>query len=98
MSRPSLGLDGGGDLPLERLVMAQPDMIVTSSPYPGASRAEELMDHPALQAVRAEAGSVEVSDGGWICGTPAVLQALEVMGEARRNLAAVRLTELDGSR
>ncbi|SNS28346.1 iron complex transport system substrate-binding protein [[Luteovulum] sphaeroides subsp. megalophilum] len=93
-----LGLDGGGDLPLERLVMAQPQMIVTSSPYPGASRAEELLDHPALQAVREEAGSVEVSDGGWICGTPAVLQALEVMGAARRSLAEVRLTELDGPR
>ena len=29
------GLTGGGILPLERLVMADPAMIVTSTPYPG---------------------------------------------------------------
>lgn len=36
------GLTGGGTLPLERLVMAAPQVIVTSTPYPGASRAEEI--------------------------------------------------------
>ena len=55
------GLTGGGILPLERLVMAAPRMIVTSSPYPGASRSEEILVHPALAAVRAKAGEARVT-------------------------------------
>ncbi|MGP3695948.1 ABC transporter substrate-binding protein [Rhodobacter sp. NSM] len=93
-----LGLDGGGNLPLERLVMADPEMIVTSTAYPGSSRAEELLAHPALRAVQSEAGAAEVSDSDWICGTPAVLRALQEMGEARRRLGSLSLTQLDEAR
>lgn len=93
-----LGLDGGGNLPLERLVMAAPDMIVTSAAYPGASRAEELLAHPALRAVQSDAGAAEVSDADWICGTPAILPALRTMAESRRGLESERLTQWDGAR
>ena len=44
----SLGLRGGGTLPLERLVMAAPDLLIRSTPLPGASRSEAVMTHPAL--------------------------------------------------
>lgn len=87
------GLAGGGILPLERLVMAEPEMVVTSLPYPGASRSEEILVHPALQAVRERAGSAEVTDADWICGTPHVLRAVAGMGEARRGLDAVQLSQ-----
>lgn len=87
------GLAGGGILPLERLVMAEPEMVVTSLPYPGASRSEEILVHPALQAVRQRAGSAEVTDADWICGTPYVLRAVAGMGEARRGLEAVQLSQ-----
>jgi iron complex transport system substrate-binding protein len=80
------GLTGGGILPLERLVMAQPAMIVTSTPYPGASRAEEILVHPALAAVRAGAGEARTTDADWVCGTPALLNAVRAMGQARRGL------------
>ncbi|WP_373454331.1 ABC transporter substrate-binding protein [Cereibacter changlensis] len=87
------GLAGGGILPLERLVMAEPEMVVTSLPYPGASRSEEILVHPALQAVRERAGSAEVTDADWICGTPHVLRAVAGMGEARRGLDAMQLSQ-----
>jgi iron complex transport system substrate-binding protein len=80
------GLTGGGILPLERLVMAQPAMIVTSTPYPGASRAEEILVHPALAAVRAGAGEARTTDADWVCGTPALLNAVRAMADARRGL------------
>jgi iron complex transport system substrate-binding protein len=83
------GLTGGGILPLERLVMAAPPMIVTSTPYPGASRAEEILVHPALAAIRAKAGEARVTDPDWVCGTPLVLRAVASMAEARRSLGAV---------
>lgn len=80
------GLTGGGVLPLERLVMAAPKMIVTSTPYPAASRAEEILVHPALQAIRAGAGEARVTDADWVCGTPFILRAVRAMATARRAL------------
>lgn len=77
------GLTGGGTLPLERLVMAGPEMIVTSSPYAGASRAEELLTHPALKSVQARAGVISHSDADWVCGTPYLLRALARLKAAR---------------
>jgi len=79
------GVTGGGILPLERLVMAAPRMIVTSTAYPGASRSEEILAHPALIAVRDGAGEARVTDADWICGTPHILRAVARMAEARRS-------------
>lgn len=78
-----LGLAGGGMLAMERLVMASPDLLVTSAPNPGASRAEELLSHPALVPLRAKAGSALMSDADWVCGLPQVLAALEDLVAAR---------------
>lgn len=79
------GLTGGGTLPLERLVMAAPEMIVTSTKYPGASRSEDILDHPALVDLRAAAG-IASSDADWVCGTPHILRALAGMRAAREAL------------
>jgi iron complex transport system substrate-binding protein len=78
------GVTGGGILPLERLVMAAPDLVVTSAPYPGASRSEELLVHPALAAVRGAAAVARVSDAEWVCGLPQVLRAVAGMAEAQK--------------
>ena len=82
------GVTGGGILPLERLVMAAPRMIVSSTAYPGASRSEEILAHPALLAVRNGAGEARVTDADWICGTPHILRAVAGMAQARRALGA----------
>jgi iron complex transport system substrate-binding protein len=83
------GVTGGGTLPLERLVLAAPDLIVTSEPYPGASRSEEILSHPALRAVRAGARAAEVSDADWLCGTPHILRAVATMAAARRAVGGI---------
>lgn len=80
------GLTGGGILPLERLVMAAPDLIVTSTPYPGASRSEEILTHPALASLRRDAAQARVRDADWVCGTPHVLNAIRTMATARAAL------------
>lgn len=80
------GLTGGGTLPLERLVMAQPDVVVTSPPYPGASRSEDLLTHPALELLRLKAGLATTTDADWICGTPHILRAMQAMRTAREAL------------
>ncbi|WP_405401777.1 ABC transporter substrate-binding protein [Paracoccus sp. Ld10] len=71
-----LGLPQGGFVPLEDLVMADPDLIVTSRRQPRASRAEEVMDHPVLRAITPGRQVVTASDRDWACGTPHVLRAV----------------------
>ncbi len=80
------GLTGGGTLPLERLVMAAPQVIVTSTPYPGASRAEDILVHPALAVLRQGAGLASTTDADWVCGTPHILRAVAAMKAAREAL------------
>jgi iron complex transport system substrate-binding protein len=84
----SSGVTGGGILPLERLVMAGPELIVTSERYPGASRSEDILVHPALRAVQAQAGVELTSDADWVCGTPHLMRAIGRMQAARAALEA----------
>lgn len=65
-----LGRDGGGPLPLELLIIAAPDLIVTGTRYAHPSRAEEILDHPALRNLTAARRSVP--DRDWICGLPQI--------------------------
>ena len=80
------GLTGGGVLPLERLVLADPDFIVMGESYPGASRAEELLTHPALRTLMDTRAGGVFADRDWLCGTPHVLRAVAALREARRAL------------
>ncbi|WP_236953133.1 ABC transporter substrate-binding protein [Ketogulonicigenium vulgare] len=72
-----------GTLPLERLIMLDPDMIITPTPYPGASNAEGLLRHPAMDKVRPGAG---LAGNEWACGTTAVLRAVQRLAAAREGL------------
>lgn len=71
-----------GQIALELLVLAAPDLIIRDRPYPGASRAEELMHHPALAALIA-AGAGHESGPDWACGTPRVIAALRALIDMR---------------
>lgn len=68
------GIDYGGTLPLEVLVMARPDLVVMGDRDPGVSRSEDILRHPALAGLRAEAA---IGDSDWTCGTPFILDAVE---------------------
>lgn len=78
------GISGGGILALERLVLAHPDILIRGNRFPGASRAEEILDHPALLALTRQAGSTAIADRDWVCGTPHVLGAITTLREARK--------------
>jgi len=80
------GVNGGGILPLERLVVAAPQVVVTASLYPGASRSEEILVHPALLAVRGDARAQ--TDADWVCGTPHLVRAIRRMAAVRATLGA----------
>ncbi|MGC9419088.1 MAG: ABC transporter substrate-binding protein [Rhodovulum sp.] len=80
-----LGRRGGGRLSLEDLVMADPDLLVVSRPYPATSRAEEILTHPALRATDA-ARAPAFTGPDWTCGTPLVLDAVARLAAHRRAL------------
>ncbi|MCC5954886.1 MAG: ABC transporter substrate-binding protein [Natronohydrobacter sp.] len=70
------GLSGGGTLAMERLVMLMPDLVISGQPYPGASRSEEVLRHPAMEVLRDRHAAHALADAEWVCGTPAVLRAI----------------------
>lgn len=77
---------GGGRLPLELLVLMQPDLVVTGTRYPGTSRSEAILDHPALRDAVGSRPFVTIPDRDWICGTPAILNAIESLAAAAEGL------------
>ena len=81
-----LNRSASGRLALEMLVLAAPDLIVGAQTYPGSSRSEEILRHPALRALVA-AGQGYDSGPEWVCGTPAVLDALRDLGALRVEMA-----------
>lgn len=84
------GLSIGARLPLEELVMLDPDLVVLPTPWPGASHAEEMLTHPALRALQERAGTAPLTDRDWACGTPHVLRAVAELAAARRVLERAR--------
>lgn len=71
------GIETTTVLPLELLVMARPDRLITGGKWPGRSRSEAILDHPALIATTE--APAEITDSDWVCGTPAVLDAIEAL-------------------
>lgn len=82
------GFASGGILPLEVLAMLEPDALITGRRYPGASRSEEILDHPIVQALRENSASGTITDRDWVCGTPFVLRAIEGLSEVRQDMLA----------
>ena len=79
----TLGVGGGGTVPLEVLMLAAPDLVISGEPYPGASRSEEILRHPGLTALTARNPSRVMADRDWVCATPQVLRAVAALAAAR---------------
>ncbi|NKX45145.1 ABC transporter substrate-binding protein [Roseicyclus persicicus] len=82
-----IGRSDTGQIALELLVMAAPDLIVRAETFPGASRAEEILHHPALMALIA-AGTGHEDSPDWACGTPRIIAALRDLVDARQAMEA----------
>lgn len=80
------GVIGGARLPLEMLIVSQPDMVVTgASSYDRPALAQENFVHPAFRAF-SEGKIVKVPENYWICGAPFTLQAAHILRQAAENL------------
>lgn len=67
-------------------MLANPEVLIRGRRYPGTSRAEEILDHPALLALAEQACQTEIADQDWVCGTPHVLNAVARLRAARQAL------------
>ncbi|SFY42115.1 iron complex transport system substrate-binding protein [Paracoccus pantotrophus] len=83
-----LGLPSGGVLPLETLLLSDPDLLVEGRRYAGHARAQEMLDHPALKALARGRPAEVMSDPDWICGNPHILRAVSQLRDARLALQA----------
>ncbi|MDA7949599.1 MAG: ABC transporter substrate-binding protein [Hyphomicrobiaceae bacterium] len=81
------GVPVGGLLPLEQLVLLNPDLVVLPTPWPGASRSEEVLGHPALLALQDRTAAAPLTDRDWICGTPRVLNAIASLVNVRKKIS-----------
>ncbi|MCG8054207.1 MAG: ABC transporter substrate-binding protein [Candidatus Thiodiazotropha endolucinida] len=79
------GLNGYVAAPLEQVIEWQPELLITSTyGEPGASRAEQLVHHPALKSVMKERPSLEVPYKYWICPGPMLAEAVTLLRNAHQ--------------
>jgi len=84
-----LGLDGIASLPLETLLMSDPDLLVIgASPERAPALAQEILAHPALEEAFAAKARTHVPEPLWTCGIPVVTEAVAILAEARAALLA----------
>ncbi|NEX46298.1 ABC transporter substrate-binding protein [Pseudotabrizicola algicola] len=81
-----LGLTHGGFVPLEALILSAPDLVVVGDTYPGNSRAEEILSHPALAQL--PGGRETLEDRDWVCGLPGVVDAVGRMRAVRARIGS----------
>ncbi len=76
-------VDKRSQLPLEVLVAAQPDLVITpASPPQAPALAEALLAHPAFRSLEARARFVGMPNALWSCGTPLIAQAVARLAAA----------------
>lgn len=75
-----LGISGAGRLPLEMMILAQPDLIALDARPAAPARADEILAHPALAS--ASGRRIEMPASRWICGGPFNLDAVRILIQA----------------
>lgn len=82
-----LELGAGGRLPLEVLVAMPPDLLVLAAPS-GQQRTvvADNLRHPALAKIRSRHAWIEMAWRTFLCGAPAVTDAISDLARARQGL------------
>ena len=84
-------LTRGGEVPLELLGAAPPDLLVLSSTADEyRTVVSDNLRHPVLKRLRAEHASVVLPWRLWLCGTPQIADTIARLAEIRSGLQAQR--------
>ncbi|WP_176038090.1 ABC transporter substrate-binding protein [Brucella tritici] len=79
------GISGSAPLPLEKLLLEKPDILVRSSRDRAPALAFENFEHPALRALEKQARAVTIADNLTVCGGPFSVEAVAELAEAARD-------------
>lgn len=77
------GISSYGTLTLEELIMLEPEVVIQGRNYPGAARAEDNLNHPALVNLANTALITNLINRDWICGTPYIINAVKALQQLR---------------
>jgi len=77
------GVRGIAQFPLEKLLVAEPDLVILGRRHDGAALANETFRHPALRHFLETRTAASVPDSLWVCGTPLVAEAAARLAAAR---------------
>jgi iron complex transport system substrate-binding protein len=81
----TMGAAGFRNLSLDQIIAAKPDMIALSNAWTSPpSEATNALRHPAFRELARTAIMVDIPDRLTICGSPATLDAVELIEKARR--------------
>lgn len=84
-----LGIDNYPVLPLEVLVWAQPDLLIIEGRRAARpSLGGAMLEHPVLAAGFPQAPQTEVPQKLWLCGGPAIVDAVRILTTARQHIEA----------
>ncbi|WP_321337490.1 ABC transporter substrate-binding protein [Breoghania sp.] len=74
------GVVGSARMPLESLIMANPDLVVSGvQGYRSPARANEIFLHPAYRELARRKGLVSIPSRYWVCGGPFTSQAVRIL-------------------
>jgi iron complex transport system substrate-binding protein len=81
-----LGAGGRTGIPLEAAILGKLDMlIVDTGSRAGPALAQEILDHPAVRALKRDVLVVELPSNLWTCAGPQLADAVALLAEARRD-------------
>lgn len=85
-----VGIVGLGRLPLEELMLSDPDLILMGEQrYDLPALAQENFTHPAFVALATPERLVRIPDRYWICGTPFTVEAVRLLKAAAEKAGRV---------
>lgn len=79
------GLKTWGNVPLERLLVDPPEVLLVGEPGPGArSWADRVMTHPALQSLSGRMKTARLPEKFLYCGGPVLIETARALATAHR--------------
>jgi len=91
-----LALGAGGRLPLEQLVTTPPDLLVlANAPNDFRTVLADNLRHPALQQLMHKRPSVHLPMPYWMCATPKIADAVEILASMKATGFAHATTPAD---
>jgi iron complex transport system substrate-binding protein len=89
-----LGIESYGSAPLENVVLNAVDVLIVSMSRDGPpALANEALRHPVLEKLARRVRIVSIPGRLWNCGTPAAVEAVELLRQAVDDLHRVRVTQ-----